>query len=234
MVTTGESRHADKALRRLLCFASFSSGIGVGMATTGSTLSKLRATEREVRKNLILDAAVRLFATKPFNQVGMRDIASEVGISPASIYRYFSDQDELFVEALVRESRAIEEQLDGLKKQGKRISLDEMARSYIQYLLEHDSFFQMMTHFMVDGGIRETAVERFNATESRLVDVFDEIFRSMGVTKNTRLVSHAFFAALNGVLITFRNYPGRNPEETKKHVHRLAALMAEIFEKGAE
>lgn len=204
------------------------------MATTGATLSKLRATEREVRKNLILDAAVRLFASRPFNEVGMRDIASEVGISPASIYRYFADQDELFVEALVRESRAIEERFQSIKEQGAHISLEEVAHNFVEYLLEHDSFFQMMTHFMVDGGIRETAVERFNATESRLLDVFDEIFKSIGAEKNVRLVSHAFFAALNGILITFRNYPGRNACETKKHVHRLAALMTEIFAKGTK
>jgi len=41
-----------------------------------STLKKLKEEEREVRRNLIIDAAIRLFGRKPFNQVGMREIAS--------------------------------------------------------------------------------------------------------------------------------------------------------------
>jgi AcrR family transcriptional regulator len=203
------------------------------MSTTGSTLSKLRESERETRRNLILDAAIRLFATKHFNQVGMRDIASEVGISAASIYRYFSDRDDLFLEALVRESHALEEFLHNLTDQGADFSIEDTADNFIAYLLEHESFFQMMAHFMIDGGVRPDAIERFNATESRLLDIFDEMFRHLGAQRNVRLVSHAFFAALNGILITFRNYPGRNSEETKKHVYRLAKIMAEIFKKGA-
>lgn len=202
------------------------------MSASGSTLSKLRESERETRRNLILDAAIRLFATKQCNQVGMRDIASEVGISPASIYRYFSDRDDLFLEVLVRESHAMEQFLQSLKKQGANSSIEETADNFVAYLLEHESFFQMMIHFMIDGGVREDAIERFNTAESQLLDIFDEMFKDIGVRQNVRLVSHAFFAALNGIFITFRNYPGRNAEDTKKHVHRLATIMAEIFKKG--
>ncbi|HMK33906.1 MAG TPA: helix-turn-helix domain-containing protein, partial [Desulfomonilaceae bacterium] len=78
------------------------------MSRTTSTLTKLRKKERETRRDLIIDAAIRLFATTPFDRVGMRDIASEAGLSPASIYRYFSNRDDLFVEALCREIKSIE------------------------------------------------------------------------------------------------------------------------------
>jgi AcrR family transcriptional regulator len=202
------------------------------MSASGSTLSKLRESERETRRNLILDAAIRLFAAKHCNQVGMRDIASEVGISPASIYRYFSDRDDLFLEVLVRESRAMEQFLHRLKKREANFSIEETADNFVAYLLEHESFFQMMIHFMIDGGMREDAIERFNTAESQLLDIFDEMFKDIGARQNVRLISHAFFAALNGIFITFRNYPVRNAEETKKHVHRLATIMAEIFRKG--
>jgi len=62
-----------------------------GTDTSGmkSTLTKLRERERQARRNLIIDAAIKLFAAKPFKQVGMRDIAAEAGLSPASIYRIF-------------------------------------------------------------------------------------------------------------------------------------------------
>jgi AcrR family transcriptional regulator len=197
-----------------------------------STLTKLRERERETRRNLIIDAAIKLFATKPFKQVGMRDIAAGAGLSPASIYRYFSDRDALFVEALCRESEAIGARIEEIAQEGVNQPVEQVAINFVDYLMEHDSFFQMMTHFMIEGGIAEGALERFNATERSLLSAFDELFRKVGAKGNVRLISHAFFAALNGLLITFRNYPGRKQEESTRHIHRLATLMAEIFREG--
>lgn len=203
------------------------------MRKSSSTLKDLREQEREARKNLIMDAAISLFGHKSFKEVGMRDIARQAGISPASIYRYFADRDDLFVEAFARQCQEMEGRLQSILRKASDRTAEETARDFVQYLLEHGSFFEMMTHFMIHGTIKESAVARFNEMERRLLDVFDQIFVAAGVKGNVRLVSHAFFAALNGILITFRNYPGRTTEETKRHVHRLASLVATIFEKGA-
>jgi hypothetical protein len=78
----------------------------------------------------------------------------------------------------------------------------------------------------------ESAIERFNNAERHLVNVFDEAFKKTLASGRDRLLSHAFFAALNGIVITFRNYPGRTPEETQKHIYRLAAMIAAVFKKG--
>ncbi|MCL6612737.1 MAG: TetR/AcrR family transcriptional regulator [Peptococcaceae bacterium] len=198
-----------------------------------STLSKLKEKERETRKNLIIDAAINLFARKPFKNVSMRDIAAEAGISPASIYRYFSDRDDLFVAALYREGKDISGNLERLVRENGDLSIEKIAAVFVDYLLDHDNFFQMMTHFMMDSGISQESLQRFNAAERQLLSVFDDIFRKMGVRENVRLVSHAFFASLNGIMITFRKYPGRSDEEVRRHVHRIARLLAGIFKKGA-
>ena len=50
-----------------------------------ATFIKLREDEREIRKNLILEAAMKLYSEKSFYDVGMRDIALEAGISAAAI-----------------------------------------------------------------------------------------------------------------------------------------------------
>jgi len=197
-----------------------------------STLKQLRERERETRRDLIIDAAIKLFATKPFKQVGMRDIAAGAGLSPASIYRYFSDRDALFVDALCRESSAIAAKIEEIAEQGANQPVEQVAIDFVDYLMQHDSFFQMMTHFMIDGGITEKALEQFNAAERILLSAFDELFTKVGAQGDVRLISHAFFAALNGIMITFRNYPGRKKEESRRHIHRLATIMAEIFRAG--
>ncbi|MCL5124120.1 MAG: TetR/AcrR family transcriptional regulator [Deltaproteobacteria bacterium] len=196
-------------------------------------LTKIREGEREVRKNLIIDASVRLFAKKTFNQVGIRDIAAEAGLSPASIYRYFSNRDDLFAEALWREGRIISEEIRHLKDLGTGVSLEQMAVTFVTHLLEHSTFFEMMTHFMITGKIGKKALEKFNDAERKLLDVFDEMFQSIGAQNQVRLLSHAFFASLNGILITFRNYPGRPPEDSRKHILRLASTISMVFTRGS-
>ena len=203
--------------------------------TDKSTLIKLKESERDVRKNLIIDAAMALFSQKTFSAVSMRDIASEAGISPSSIYRYFSDRDELFVEAFFREGKKIGENIEEkLIKGSQNGAIELIAADFVDYLLQHDTFFQMMTYFMMEGQISQASLKRFNeAIENHVLQIFDEMFKKIGVTGNVRLTSHVFFAALNGILITFRKYPGRNREEVEKHIHRLAKIMAGIFERGA-
>lgn len=195
-------------------------------------LSEMRKKEREVRRNLIIDASIRLFAKQTFNKVGIRDIAAEAGLSPTSIYRYFSNRDDLFVEALWREAKNIEQEIRRLKDSETGVSIEQIASAFVDYLLEHATFFEMMTHFMITGKIGEKALEKFNEAEKKLLDVFDEIFLSIGAKGDIRLFSHAFFASLNGILITFQNYPGRTSEDTRKHALRLASIISMIFRKG--
>lgn len=41
----------------------------------------------------------------------------------------------------------------------------------------------------------------------------------------TRLLSHALFAALSGIMISFRKYPGRTERERILHMKRIARMV---------
>ena len=51
-------------------------------------------------RTAILDAARERFAAESYDDVGMRDIARDVGVDAALISRYFGSKDELFLAAL--------------------------------------------------------------------------------------------------------------------------------------
>ena len=54
------------------------------------------------------------------------DIAKRAGISAAAIYRYFPSRDDVFVEALVRHMKIVEELFEKKVAQG-RTNLEELA-----------------------------------------------------------------------------------------------------------
>ncbi|MCW7754138.1 TetR/AcrR family transcriptional regulator [Desulfobotulus sp. H1] len=202
-----------------------------------STFMKLREDEREVRKSLIINAAMKLFEEKSFHDIGMRDIASEAGVSAASIYRYFPSRDDLFVEALIQDINSIEGLLEQRLSNGGTI--EDLAVAVVDYLIDNEATFQMMCHFMIRGEVNTRALKKFNAVQRYFLKMFDEMVKRAGGAENIRFFSHAFFASLAGVVMTFRNYPGRNPDERRRYMHKLALLIMregnsldeDIFEK---
>lgn len=196
-----------------------------------STFQKLRKEERETRKNLIVDAAMDLFSQKDFQNIGMRDIAKRAGISAAAIYRYFPSRDDVFVEALVRHMKVVETLFEKNVAQG-RTTLEELAMGSVDYLLENESVFQMMGHFMVTGQIQPKAMERYNAMQRNFLDILEKVNNQTDIGMNSRLVTHAIYASITGVVMAFKNYPGRSPEEIKRHIHRLVRIISSVFTTG--
>ena len=197
--------------------------------TKSDSFNKLKEQEREARRDLIIAAAERVFSTKSFNAVTIRDIAKEAGISHALIYRYFPDQQSLFVEACIRRGVKIVEFISKLIDDNNNIKIEKVTDLFINFLVENDQYFRMMTHFMLDGSLSKEMIECLNIGERVLLDQFDRIFVKVSSGKNVRMLSHAYFAAMNGIVITFRNYPGRSRKEVMNHMQALGKIIAAKF-----
>ena len=199
--------------------------------TQMSTFQKLRKEERETRKNLIVEAAMDLFSQKDFHKIGMRDIAKRAGISAAAIYRYFPSRDDVFVEALVRHMQVVEDLYEEKVQRGQP-TLEELALGSVDYLLHNESVFQMMAHFMTTGQIQPKALERYNAMQRRFLDILERVNNQSDLGLNNRLVTHALYASVTGVVMAFKNYPGRSPDEIRRHIYRLVKIISNVFATG--
>jgi AcrR family transcriptional regulator len=200
------------------------------------SFSHLKEQERQARKELIIAAAERVFASKPFHDVHIRDIAHEASISPALIYRYFPDQQALFVEAFLQNGARIIEVLDGLHLENTRDTegLDRLVEGFINYLTGNDLYFKMLVNFMLEGSLTPEMLERVKAMERQIFDRFDIVFRKIKPDSNLRVLSHALFASLSGILISFRNYPDKNPEELKNYMKFLGRVIRDMIAAGIE
>ena len=50
---------------------------------------------REIHKKIIVEKAVRLFIEKGINNVTMTDIAKDIGVGEATLYRYFGRKQNI-------------------------------------------------------------------------------------------------------------------------------------------
>jgi len=188
-----------------------------------STFEQLREDEREVRKQLIIKAAMELFEEKSFHEIGMRDIALQAGVSAASIYRYFPSRDDLFVESLIQDINLIEKLLTRLVERGR--SIEDLTIAVVDYLIDNEATFQMMVHFMIRGELNPQALKKFNSVQRYFLNMFDNVVQKAQGAEKMSINSQAFFASLAGVVLTFRNYPGRTSEEKRKSIHKLALMI---------
>lgn len=196
-----------------------------------NTLQQLRENEKEMRKQLILEATLVLFGRKQISDVGMREIAKEAGISASLIYRHFKDRDELFIEAFILKSQEMMTSFEHTILEKDKLSIEDIGKEFVHYLLHNPLFFKMMSYFMLDHTLVADHLERFNKTIRELLEIFDTGFKKNGLKRNIRLHSHAFFSALNGIMITFYHYPGRSEEEIEEHIETLTTLISTLFTK---
>jgi len=203
---------------------------------SSSILKQLREDEREARKNLILEAVLKLFEQKPFDEIGMRDIAAEAGVSPAAIYRYFPSQEELFMEAFIKDLSAIrtvfQETLAEASHMPPAEPLEDMAKAIVDHLIHNQATFQMMSYLMIKGNMPDYLLTRFQALQTAFIDKIIQVLNIAGIEDPDRTLSHAFISAVMGTLMTFRNYPGKDIENAEEHIHLLVTLIAKIFKKG--
>ena len=188
-----------------------------------STFKQLREDEREVRKRLIIKAAKELFEEKSFHEIGMRDIAVKAGVSAASIYRYFPSRDDLFVEALIQDINEIEERFQ--QRLEHRDTIEDITLAVVDYMIDNEATFQMMCHFMIRGELNPQALKKFNGVQRYFLIMFDKLVKGTEGSGKLRLNTQAFFASLAGIVLTFRNYPGRTAEEKRKAIHKLALII---------
>lgn len=108
--------------------------------------SRLEQARTQMYQDLILECAERLFSADRFEQVSMRDIAAEAGISPKTLYAVFPGKDEIYSEVGRRRSLAlIELLLESMGGEGPVLErMQRGVRALVGFLVEHRAFFRIM------------------------------------------------------------------------------------------
>jgi AcrR family transcriptional regulator len=197
-------------------------------------LAEIKQQEREARRSLILAAAQELFAEKDFRSVTVRDIAKVAGVSIGTIYNYYANLDELFLDVFVKGAGQITTLLDKINQGTQSDALTCLCETYVGYLADNMTFYQMMAHFMLGGKLSSDATEKLNLVMRELLDRVETVVESSGLKKDRRLTAQGLFSALNGIMISYAIYPGRSLEEIRRHTTRLARLIAEVFVRHAD
>jgi AcrR family transcriptional regulator len=202
----------------------------ITMASPKKTLRELKAREREVRRDLIVDAARKAFGKNTYDKVSMQEIARAAGIAKSSIYTYFKNQEALFVEATYRDTTAFINALEAELDKAAGAPLAALVERFITFCTENEVYWKMITRFSLYGEISDESSRKLDVVARRFMDLLDMVFAHAAATLDQRLLSHSLFAALSGVLIAFRKYPGRTDAQSLAHMLRVGRLITDMFD----
>ena len=199
--------------------------------TPKGTLSRLKQQERETREDLIIDAARTVFGSKTYDKVSMQEIANAAGIAKSSIYTYFKNQEALFVEAAYRDTKRFIGELEKkLQESDDARKLETLIAHFLEYNTRNEVYWQMITRFSLYGEISGESSRKLDVVARRFMDLLDLVFADLPADVDRRMLSHSLFAALSGILIAFRKYPGRSEDESLEHMQRVGRLFRDMFQ----
>ena len=125
------------------------------------------------RLDAVLDAGAMLFATRGYKATTMRDIASEVGMQPGSLYYHFASKQELlkaiYQIAVAQAQTRLDEAIAA--REDPKARFEEAIICHTETMLDQDNYARVMTG-VLPGDAPEIASE---LTDLR--DGYEEAFR---------------------------------------------------------
>ena len=124
-----------------------------------------RDLQQKMRRKQILDAAKRVFHAKGFSSATMEDIAQEAELSPAAIYLYFKNKDDLYVSLNLQLLEYLSNRLEKLRLQ-EGLNAEEKVEALKDLLYDVYNFDPLILinlfHLQASDGLRNLAPERLS------------------------------------------------------------------------
>lgn len=131
---------------------------------------------KDEKQEKILAAAARMFATRPFHEVLLSEVAAEAGVGKGTIYTYFENKEELYRSVLYGGFSTVLDRLRERLKKGvdkPRQSLRILVQEYVRFAFLNPYVFELMRTASVKASERAKWMQK----RQELSDLIESIIR---------------------------------------------------------
>ncbi len=176
------------------------------------------------RRGKLLAAANKLFASKGLDGTSMRDIATETGMLPGSLYYYFVSKDDLFeqvhADAMDLIAARVDKALETLSDPWER--LEAAAAAHLEGLLEVEGSVVIVTPNAPSD--KPQLAERLKAQRDAYEERFARLVSELPLPGKTNrsLFRLMLLGSLNWATLWYKPGKGKmKPAEIGRHLVRL-------------
>lgn len=135
-------------------------------------VAERKEREREAMRVLILQAAQKIFLENGYDKTSIRSIADAIEYSPATIYLYYKDKNEILFAIHQQGFQKMIAAFDGLRFVPDPMDrLTEMGRYYIKFALDNPELYNLM--YVMDAPMEVLAYKKQHWQEG--TDTFDAL-----------------------------------------------------------
>jgi len=139
---------------------------------------------RNEKQNLIMDTALRLFATKGFETTSVSAIAKEAGISKGLMYNYFKSKEDLLKNIIIGNMSQFLEYLqienpDKIKKEEVIAFID----GNLQLMKENEDFFKLYFSLAFQPSVFALMEQEIMQIFMPLIELFTNYYEQKGEEK---------------------------------------------------
>jgi AcrR family transcriptional regulator len=102
------------------------------------------SNRREEKVNHILQASLKVLATKGYENATIADISNAARVSRGILHYYFTDKEDLVSKALAKSSSSLVQSLTGVKGNSAEEVVEEILNRYLMNLQQHPEFYAFL------------------------------------------------------------------------------------------
>lgn len=121
------------------------------------------------RKEEIISACEKLYKTKSFKEITIKEIGNIISFSRTSIYNYYETKEEIFLAILTKEYEEWISDLNKIIETKEQLNNDEMARAIAETLDKRHQLLKIlsMNHYDLEENSRIEMLTEFKITYGR-------------------------------------------------------------------
>ncbi|MAC15891.1 MAG: TetR family transcriptional regulator [Alcanivorax sp.] len=169
-------------------------------------MAKKPKTDEEIAafRDKVCDVATRLFIERGPQNVTMRQIASTLGVSPMTPYRYFQDKDEILAtvraEAFHRFSANLEKAVQ--QAPDARAKARAVGDAYVAFAKTYPAAYQLIFSFTQPDEERYPELRQANLrAQETMVAYVREMIDAGLLEGDAQLIGYMFWATLHGIVV---------------------------------
>ncbi len=156
------------------------------------------------RREEIVSACEKLYQTKSFKEINLKDIGEATSFSRPTIYNYFHTKEEIFLALFEREYEKWNTELENILDSNQNYSRKQIAEMIAGSLERRAQLLRMlsMNNFDMEANSREELLASFKRAYGRSLDLFRGIIEKYCPemsAEEVREIMYVFFPFMFGI-----------------------------------
>ncbi len=156
------------------------------------------------RKEEIINACEKLYKSKSFKEISLKDIGNATSFTRTSIYNYFQTKEEIFLALLQREYELWIVDLNKIIEENAKLSKDEFAKKLAKSLEKREQLLKIMSmnHYDMESSSRPEQLAEFKVAYGEslhtVMRCLEKYFPYMSVSEKQDFI-YSFFPFMFGI-----------------------------------